>query len=930
MTKALKISAIAIGSLLVLLIAAALIIPVAFKEKIKEKVEASINDMVNAKVTFADYKLSLIRAFPNAAFSMKGLSVTGTGAFEGDTLAAVGSLDLVFNIMSIFSDKGYEIKSIIIDRAMINAIVTEDGAENWDIMKETQGGTGADTVETLHATSLQVHLRKFVVNDGRFYYTDRSSDLYASLENLTLKLAGNMSGSKTELVMDLNTPGTNVVMDKIRYLADARVDFHALIDADIDSMLFVLKDNKLKINDIDISFSGKVAMPGDDIDLDMTFSTPETTFKSLLSIIPAFYMKDFAGLNASGSFSTDGSIKGTYSSADSTMPDIAARLIVKDGVISYPGLPEKITAINISGEVFADGKDTDKSTVDISRFHFELAGNPFDAMLKLATPISDPSVTASAMGKLDLSRLQQALPIDSLKLNGLIDISLSMAGRMSMLDNKQYDQFKADGRLGISDMALEMTGMPEIKISNAEFAFSPAWSELKQLTMTMGEKSDFSLSGRLENYIPYLFSDGVLKGNLALASKSVDLNEILDIIPSDTSEVDTTAMELISVPKDIDFTFNAAVGMLVYSRLEAREVKGNIIVRDGVIIFNETGMKALGGSLVMNAVYDTRDTLKPMVDADMQISAVSIKEAFKTFNTVQKLMPVASGLGGNVSVRMKYNSLLGKNIMPVISTISGNGEIRSESVQVLETKAFDQMKGLLKIDPSYTNILKDIKATFIINDGRIFLKPFDTRLGNIKLNISGDQGLDQTLNYLIKTEIPRAELGPAASSLMGTLSAQAAALGLNIPVPEIIKVNLKVGGTFRKPVITPVLAGGSASGATAPAVQAIKEEVTEKVNEAARQQADKILKEAEEKAQVLRDQAVSSAEAIRKEADLQGKKLIKDAEAKGPIAVAAAKKAAEVLNREADKKATQLVTEANRKADQILAEAKAKADELLK
>jgi len=472
--------------------------------------------------------------------------------------------------------------------------------------------------------------------------------------------------------------------------------------------------------------------------------------------------------------------------------------------------------------------------------------------------------------------------------------------------------------------------MPEIKISNAEFAFSPAWSELKQLTMTMGEKSDFSLSGRLENYIPYLFSDGVLKGNLALASKSVDLNEILDIIPSDTSEVDTTAMELISVPKDIDFTFNAAVGMLVYSRLEAREVKGNIIVRDGVIIFNETGMKALGGSLVMNAVYDTRDTLKPMVDADMQISAVSIKEAFKTFNTVQKLMPVASGLGGNVSVRMKYNSLLGKNIMPVISTISGNGEIRSESVQVLETKAFDQMKGLLKIDPSYTNILKDIKATFIINDGRIFLKPFDTRLGNIKLNISGDQGLDQTLNYLIKTEIPRAELGPAASSLMGTLSAQAAALGLNIPVPEIIKVNLKVGGTFRKPVIIPVLAGGSASGATSPAVQAIKEEVTEKVNEAARQQADKILKEAEEKAQVLRDQAVSSAEAIRKEADLQGKKLIKDAEAKGPIAVAAAKKAAEVLNREADKKATQLVTEANRKADQILAEAKAKADELLK
>jgi hypothetical protein len=930
MKKTLKISGIIIGSLLLFLVAAALIIPVAFREKIKEKVESGINEMLNAKVTFADYKLSLLRSFPNTAFSMYGLNVTGTGQFEGDTLASFRSFGLIFNTLSIFGDEGYEIKSIIIDRPLINAIVAGDGAENWDIMKETPEAVVEDTAETLHATPLRVQLRKLVAGNGRLYYTDRSSDLSASLENLGFRLAGNMSGSKTDLVIDLTAGSVNLVMDKIRYLADARVDFHSDLDALIDSMQFTLRDNTLKINDISINFSGKIAMPGDDIDFDMTFNTPESTFKSLLSMIPAFYMKDFAELNTSGNFSLDGNVKGTYSSVDSTMPDITARLLVKDGVISYPDLPEKITAINISGEVVADGKDTDKSTVDISRFHFELAGNPFDMTLNLATPVSDPSVTASAKGKIDLSRLQQALLLDSLKMNGLVDVSMNLAGRMSMLENKQYDQFKADGSLDISDMALEMTDMPEIKIRNAEFTFSPEWSELRQLSMTMG-KSDFSLSGKLGNYIPYLFSDGILKGNLALTSNSVDLNEILDIIPSDTSEVDTAAVELISVPKDIDFTFNTVIGKLVFNKLEASDVKGNIIVRDGVVSLNETGMKALGGSLVMNAAYNTRDTLKPIVDADVLISAVSIKEAFNTFNTVRKLMPIASGLGGNVSVRMKYNSLLGQNIMPVISTISGNGEINSESVQVLETKAFDQMKGLLKIDPSYTNTLKDIRATFIINDGRVYLKPFDTKLGNIKLNISGDQGLDQTLNYLIKTEIPRAELGSAASSLMGTLSAQAAAFGLNIPVPEIIKVNLKVGGTFKKPVITPVLAGGSGgAGSATPVTQAIKEEVTEKVNEAARQQADKILKEAGEKAQLLRDQAATSAETIRKEADLQGKKLIKEAESKGTIAVMAARRAADALNKEADRRAAQLVSEANIKADQILAEARAKADDLLR
>lgn len=929
MKKAFKISAIVIGALLVIIIASALIIPIAFREKIRVKVENAINKKVDAKVTFTGYKLSLLKAFPNAAFALEDLNVTGTGQFEGDTLAAVKSFSLVFNLMSLFGDKAYEVKSIVIDHPMVNAIVAGDGTANWGIMKENTETVSIDTVETLHATSLQLQLRKFVINGGRVFYTDHESDMSASVKDLGFNLSGNMSGSRSGLVMDLTAAGVGFIMDNIAYLTDSKIEFKASIDALLDSMKFTLKDNQLKVNDVALNFSGMASMPGDDINLDLQFNTPETSFKSLLSLVPVFYMKSFSELNASGSFSLDGAVKGTYSSSDSTMPSVTAHLKVKEGVISYPSLPEKITAINIDGSVATDGKEMDNTTVDVSRFHFELAGNPFDMSLKLADPLSDPSVTASAKGKIDLKKLQQALPLDSLTLDGLIDVSLDIAGRMSMIEKKNYDQFRADGTLNISGMALEMTDLPPLMISSASLQFSPAWSDLRELKMTMGEKNDFDISGKLENYIPYLFSDGILKGNLSLRSNSLDLNEILDVIPSDTTEADTTSASLIRIPQDIDFNFNAAIGKLAFNKLTASDIRGNIIVKDGVVKISDAGMKALGGSLAMNALYDTRDTLKPVINADLLVSAVNIKEAFNTFNTVQKLMPIASGLSGNVSARMNYSSLLGSNIMPVISTISGMGEIRSESVQALQTKTFNQMKGLLKLDPAYSNTLKDIKATFIINDGRLYIKPFDTKMGNIKLNVSGDQGLDQTLNYLIKTEIPKGDLGPSAEALMGAMTSQAAAFGLNIPVPDIIRVNLLISGTFRNPVIKPVFAGGSSAGA-ATTVQAIKEEVTEKVNEAARQQADKILKEAEEKAQLLRDQAASSAETIRKEADLQGKKLIKDAEAKGPIAVAAAKKAADVLNREADKKATQLVTEANRKADQILAEAKSKADELLK
>ena len=118
------------------------------------------------------------------------------------------------------------------------------------------------------------------------------------------------------------------------------MNYRAGINTNLNSMIFVLKDNALTINGIVPNLAGSVAMPGDDISTDLIFNTPETSFKSLLSLIPSFYMTGYEELKASGTFSLDGTLKGIYSSADSTMPDVAVRLLVSDGVISYPDLPE--------------------------------------------------------------------------------------------------------------------------------------------------------------------------------------------------------------------------------------------------------------------------------------------------------------------------------------------------------------------------------------------------------------------------------------------------------------------------------------------------------------------------------------------------------------------------------------------------------------
>lgn len=218
--------------------------------------------------------------------------------------------------------------------------------------------------------------------------------------------------------------------------------------------------------------------------------------------------------------------------------------------------------------------------------------------------------------------------------------------------------------------------------------------------------------------------------------------------------------------------------------------------------------------------------------------------------------------------------------------------------------------------------MNDIDIKFEIKNGRVFVTPFDVKLGSTKMNISGDQGIDQTLNYLIKTSIPSAEFGGAANALLTNLTK-----GLVQP-GEFVNINLAVTGTFKKPEVRPVLAGGSSGeGGVKDQVKAAAEqkveEVKQQVSQKAREQAEKLIRDAEAEAQKIRDAAKSAADLARKEGYAAADKA--EAQASNPLQKAVAKKAAEKLRKEADSKANKIIEEGNAKADAVINKAKEEA-----
>lgn len=909
-------------------------IPLLFKGKIREKVETAINNSVNARVEFSDYKLGFLRNFPDLTFSLSDLSVTGTGSFENEPLAAVGSFDLVFNLKSLFGNSGYEIRSVIVDNARVNTVVLENGEANWDIMKESD-----DEEDTADEGDMKILLKKVALKNSSVLYRDEGAGMSAELNGLTGELTGDMTLSETNLDVILNAEEVTFIMDGIKYLDRAVAFADVDLVANLDSMKFTFDDNYLTVNDMKVNFSGWVSMPDDDIVTDLTFYTGQTSFKTLLSIIPAFYMSDFEDLNAGGDFILDGSAKGVYSDADSTMPDVALKIDVTNGLISYPSLPEKITNITLNSSLFVDGKDLDGTTVDVRKFHMELAGNPFDMSFTLKTPVSDPDFTASLLGKIDLGALANAMPSDSISLAGILDMAVEMAGRLSMLDNKQYDRFRASGKLEADMVKVEMTGYPDVNIDKALLNISPAYAELTGADIRIAGSSDVSMSGRIENYIQYMFRDETLRGNLSTSSEVINMSDIMSQMSSDESEADTSSSELIRIPANIDFNLAATVDQFIYGDIKVNNVKGKIILHEGVMSLKETGMDLLGGTLMMDADYDTRDSLKPFLRTALRMNNMAVKEAFNSFKIVRQFLPAAKGIDGRFGMNLDYSSLLGNDMMPLIETIAGGGKVTSDEVTLLESSVYNALKQVLKLDNKLTNKFRDLNISFKIDEGRLYVSPFDVKVGNVKMNVAGDQGLDQTLNYVIKTQIPRSELGTSANSLIESLSSQASAFGLTFSPSETINVNLRVAGTFGKPTVTPFFGDsqGSVAGSVVQSVtESVREAVSsgigdarEKASQEAGEQAARLIKEAEDKGALLKEEAEKAAAKIRQEADEQAQRIIKEAESRGTIAQLAARRSADALRNEADRRAEQVIREAGLKADQLVEEARLKSEGLI-
>lgn len=906
--------------LIILIIAA----PFIFKDKIVSIVKEQANANLNAKVDFGEFDLTLISSFPDFRFKIKNVSVVGVDDFKDDTLASIGELITDINLKSVISGDQYKINSIIIDKARILGKVLPSGKANWDIAKEDSTAAAAPTA-TSEPSKFAMKLNEFKIKNAYIVYDDQQGKMYGKLDDFNYSLNGDFTQDNFVLSNLLEIAKTTFKMDGVPYLSEAKVKFKADLDMDMPKMKFTFKENELDLNDLGFGFDGYVSMPDTNIDMDLKFKVKQAEFKSLLSLIPVVYSKDFASVKTSGSLAMDGFAKGTYNA--SSMPAFAVNLVVKDAMFKYPSLPKSVNNINVDVHVNNPTGVLDATTIDVNKFHVEMAGNPVDLSAKVRTPISDPDITATLKGLIVLSSVSEFIPMEKTdKLSGTIKADISVAGRMSAIEQQKYENFKATGTFEIDKMDYESATLTyPVKLNSMKMNFSTQFVELAVFDALMG-KSDIQANGKIENFMQYIFKDEALKGSFALNSKLMDLNELMGPPSTETAAATPSAAPtstdsgVAEVPGNIDFVLNSKLDKVLFQNMVIDNLIGNIVVRNSKAEMTNLKMNTLGGSLVVNGFYETTNPKKPTTGLNLVIENFDIQNTFKTFNTVKKIAPAAEYSKGNFSATLQnFNVAMNDKMEPDLNTVKAFGTFKTNKVVVGGFPPFVKLGEALKMDKLKSTEVTDLNLKYKMENGRVILEPFDTKISGINTNISGSTGIDQTIDYKWKMDVPKSMFGGAASGALDGLLKQAnEKAGTNMAVGDKIKVNVGFGGTTMKPTVKTSLKEDTQS-----AVATVTTAVVNNAIDKAAEEAQKILDEAKAKCDQINAETAANVEKQKVDGYAEADKLVE--QAGNPIAKVAAKKAAEVAKKKVDEKCEKLKADGEAKCAKNMEDAKARA-----
>lgn len=776
-----------IGIFLLVVIIVLAAAPFLFKDKIQQLVLKSINEKVDAKVAFDDVHLSLFKSFPRANVTIDKLAIINKAPFEGDTLLYAGEVNLKMSVKELFKSEGepMNIESFSSTNGVVNILFDKNGVGNFDIAIKEDKEKKDDSKSKPFAMNVQ----NYEIENLRFTYFDERSKVKMVIDSLNHTGKGNFAASKLDLTTK-TTAKVSLDMDKTNYMKNVKLDLDAVLGIDLENSKYTFKDNKALINQLPLEFDGFIQIVEAGQEYDLTFKTPTSSFKNFLGVIPEAYAGNLNTVKTTGDFKVSGFAKGLYS--DKTIPKFNLAIASNNASFKYPDLPKSVENIVIDTKIINETGNLNDTYVNLDKLSFRIDQDVFNVQANVKNIVENPLVDAKLKGTVNLGNVSKAYPVKlDTPLSGILKADVETKFDMKSVETNQYQNIQAMGNASITGFKYVDADKKAYTINTAAAQFSNQKINLQQLDMTTG-KTDLKVNGTLENFLGYAFKNQELRGNFTMKSNQFLVSDFMSKTET-TVNNKTVTTEAVKIPKLLNVTLNASANTVVYDNLNLKDVSGKIIVKDEAVSLQNLKTSIFNGLITATGDVSTKGKV-PTFDMNLGLTTVDINQTFTQLDMMKKIAPIANAINGKLNSTIKLSGNLdAKTMSPDLNTLSGDlfGQLLSTTVNAKNSAVLNKLDEKVKfIDLQKLN-LNDLKANLTFKDGKVNVKPFDIKYQDIKINVGGQHGFDQSMNYNLKFDVPAKYLGNDANKLIAKLTPAEANKLENIPVTALLTGNFK-------------------------------------------------------------------------------------------------------------------------------------------
>ncbi len=728
-----------------------------YGDELQEYAMEQINQRLDTQAQVDEISVRVFHKFPNTSLVLKNVVVWSSHncnilEFEeigADTLLTAESVSLSFNLLGMIRKK-FEIRQIEIRQGSLQLLTDSQGEGNYHMLKEKEkkeGEGGAVDISQLRISGFNIQM----VNLAKQINAEARLDI--------LEFNGRFSKGNTQIKGSMKAYLEEVSNKGILYASQR--DVEARLNMDVKDSVFTVNAGQIQLDRIVADVDGMITVHrGSGVELGLIAAARDLEIHQVLDLLPRQLSKPLQEIRGNGVLQLYTRISGMVTST--LTPSIEADFQTTSANLFWERLPFSLKSLNLSGTYSNGGKFnplTTRLTLEsisavIGRDHFSGKGYIYNFF--------DPDFSFALKGDLHPEQWlawYPTIPLDQVDGSLITDIKVTGSYDRQKPKGEKFLSFDVAGGLALEDIMLKFTpeSTPFTKLNGSVQIDNDFWEP--SFSGNFGS-SDFTISGTGLNLISYLLKKETLVASASFRSNFLDLNEILDQLPKDSSG----KKKSVHFPAYLDLRLEFVINDFVKDKLLAEKVRGIALFDSPFFHVDSLTMQSMGGTVQGSFGMIQNNEQSIFANVDAKLYKLDIKKLFEAFNNFGQKQLTHEHLKGTISGTTIFSSqfdsafsILPESMLGESNIVIRDGELNNFA-PIMALSRFVDLEELQNIR------FNTLENTILIKESQVIIPVMDISSNAMDLSASGTHRFDNRYDYRLKLKLSHLLYGKARRS----------------------------------------------------------------------------------------------------------------------------------------------------------------------